>query len=119
MNALASSLAMQYVNKFTPELLFCKVPAPMASFRVPSGLSPSHPSLDSVAHHSSPDKVAQVKAEIDRLDDTFSDRMFDAEVELAKQESKDPSYLMNFCHRLLSLSVSQKASHTKCFRENE
>ena len=81
--------------------------------------SPGDLTLGPLPHPSSSpppsDKVLQVRTEIDQLDDTFSDRMFDAEMELAKRGSKDPAFFMKFRHRLLSLPVSQKATHTKFF----
>ena len=45
--------------------------------------------------------------------------MLEAQSELCLRESVDPSFLTNFCDRLLGLPVAQKATHTKCFSESE
>ena len=67
----------------------------------------------------STDRVSQVRDDIERFDDTFSNLMFEARSELCLRESVDPSFLDKFCDRLLGLSVAKKATHTKFFRENE
>ena len=95
MKALAETLATQQclggtptsaaVN-LTPDLPSSPVTAPQASGPQTSGSSPSDPSLSPVARPSSPsspsDRVSQVRAEIDRLSDTFSDRMSDTRDEI-------------------------------------
>ena len=93
---------------------------------VPSGPPASGPAageLCPVATPSSPtpstDRVSQVRDDIERFDDTFSNLMFEARSELCLRESVDPSFLDKFCDRLLGLSVAKKATHTKFFRENE
>ena len=93
---------------------------------VPSGPPASGPAageLCPVATPSSPtpstDRVSQVRDDIERFDDTFSDLMFEARSELCLKESVDPSFLDKFCDRLLGLSVAKKATHTKFFRESE
>ena len=93
---------------------------------VPSGPPASGPAageLCPVATPSSPtpstDRVSQVREDIERFDDTFSNLMFEARSELCLRESVDPSFLDKFCDRLLGLPVAQKATHTKFFRENE
>ena len=93
---------------------------------VPSGPPASGPAageLCPVATPSSPtpstDRVSQVREDIERFDDTFSDLMLEAQSELCLRESVDPSFLTKFCDRLLGLSVAQKATHTKFFRESE
>ena len=67
----------------------------------------------------STDRVSQVKDDIERFDDTFSDLMLEAQSELCLRESVDPSFLTKFCDRLLCLSVAKKATHTKFFRQSE
>ena len=67
----------------------------------------------------SPDRVSQVRDDIEQFDDTISDLMFEARSELCLRESVDPSFLDKFCDRLLGLSVAKKATHTKFFRESE
>ena len=65
------------------------------------------------------DRISQVKADIDRLIDTFSDCTFDAQFEMCQKESRDQSFLDKFRCHLLSLPVAPKAPHTKFFRESE
>ena len=132
MKALAETLATQQclggtptsaaVN-LTPDLPSSPVTAPEASGPQTSGSSPSDPSLGPVARPSSPsspsDRVSQVRAEIDRLSDTFSDLMSDTRDEMCMRESVDPAFLKRFRDRLLDLPVAKKAPHTKFFRESE
>ena len=130
MNALAETLATQQclggtptsaaVN-LTPDLPSSPATAPEASGPQTSGSSPSDPSLGPVVHPSSPsspsDRVSQVRTEIDRLSDTFSDLMSDTRDEMCMREGVDPAFLKRFRDRLLDLPVAKKAPHTKFFRE--
>ena len=130
MKALAETLANQQclggtptsaaVN-FNPDLPSSPVTAPEASGPQTSGSSPSDPSLSPMARPSSPsspsDRVSQVRAEIDRLSDTFSDLMSDTRDEMCMRESVDPAFLKRFRDRLLDLPVAKKAPHTKFFDE--
>ena len=130
MKALAETLATQKclggtpisgaVN-LTPDLPSSPATAPEASGPQTDGSSPTHPSLSPVAHPSSPsspsDRVSQVRAEIDRLSDTFSDLMSDTRDEICMRESLDPAFLKRFRDRLLDLPVAKKAPHTKFFHE--
>ena len=127
MNALAETLATRQGLGGTPTItLTPNLPssqattAPEESVPQTSGSSPSHPSLGPVVHTLSPsDRVAQVRAEIDRLSDAFSDLMSDTRDELCTRESVDPAFLNKFRDRLLDLPVAQKAPHAKFFRQNE
>ena len=128
MKALAETLATQQclggtptsaaVN-LTPDLPSSPATAPDASDPQTSGSSPSDPSLGPVARPSSPsspsDRVSQVRAEIDRLSDTFSDLMSDSRDEMWMRESVNPSFLDKFRDRLLDLPVTKKAPHAKFF----
>ena len=128
---LADRLASQYCGRtptsaavnLTPDLPSSPATAPEASGPQTSGSSPSDPSLGPVARPSSPsspsDRVSQVRAEIDRLSDTFSDLMSDTRDEMCMRESVDPAFLKKFRDRLLDLPVAKKAPHTKFFRESE
>ena len=128
---LANRLASQYCGRtptsaavnLTPDLPSSPATAPEASGPQTSGLSLSDPSLGPVARPSSPsspsDRVSQVRAEIDRLSDTFSDLMSDTRDEMCMRESVDPAFLKRFRDRLLDLPVAKKAQHTKFFRESE
>ena len=130
MKALAETLATQQclggtptsaaVN-LTPDLPSSPATAPEASGPQTSGSSPSDPSLGPVARPSSPsspsDRVSQVRAEIDRLSDTFSDLMSDTRDEMCMRESVNPAFLDKFRDRLLDLPVAKKSPHTKFFRE--
>ena len=132
MKALAETLAIQQclggtptsaaVN-LTPDLPSSPATAPEASGPQTSGSSPSDPSLGPVARPSSPsspsDRVSQVRAEIDRLSDTFSDLMSDTRDEMCMRESVDPVFLKRFRDRLLDLPVAQNAPHAKFFHKNE
>ena len=132
MKALAETLATQQclggtltsaAINLTPDLPSFPATAPEASGPQTSGSSPSDPSLGPVTHPSSPsspsDRVSQVRAEIDRLSDTFSDLMSDTRDEMCMRESVDPAFLDKFRDRLLDLPVAKKAPHTKFFRESE
>ena len=131
MKALAETLATQQclggtptsaaVN-MTPDLPSSPATAPEASGPQTSGSSPSDPSLGPVARPSSPssptDRVSQVRAEIDRLSDTFSDLMSDTRDEMCTRAIANPSFLKRFRDRLLDLPVAKKAPHTKFFHEH-
>ena len=93
---------------------------------VPSGPPASGPAageLCPVDTPSSPtpstDRVSQVRDDIEQFVDSFSDLMFEAQSELCLRESVDPSFLANFCSRLLGLPVAKKATHVKFFRKSE
>ena len=128
---LADRIASQYCGRtpasaavnLTPDLPSSPATAPEASGPQTSGSSPSDPSLGPVARPSSPsspsDRVSQVRAEIDRLSDTFSDLMSDTRDEMCIRESVDPAFLKRFRDRLLDLPVAKKAPHTKFFHESE
>ena len=89
----------------------------------PPASGPAAGELCPVATPSSPtpstDRVSQVRDDIERFVDSFSDLMLEAQSELCLRESVDPSFLTKFCDRLLGLPVAQKATHTKFFRESE
>ena len=128
---LADRLTSQYCGRtptsaavnLTPDLPSSPATAPEASGPQTSGSSPSDPSLGPVARPLSPsspsDRVSQVRAEIDRLSDTFSDLMSDTRDEMCTRESVDPSFLKKSIDFLLGLPVAQKAPHAKFFRECE
>ena len=128
---LGGTLTSQYCGRtptstavnLTPDLPSSPVTAPEASGPQTSGSSPSDPSLGPVARPSSPsspsDRVSQVRAEINRLSDTFSDLMSDTRDEMCMKESINPSFLDKFRDRLLDLPVAQNAPHAKFFRESE
>ena len=89
----------------------------------PPASGPAAGELCPVATPSSPtpstDRVSQVREDIERFVDSFSDLILEAQSELCLRESVDPSFLTKFCDRLLVLPVAQKATHTKFFRESE
>ena len=129
MKALAETLTTQQCLGGTPTSaavnltpdLPSSATAPEASGPQTSESSPSDPSLGPIARPSSPsspsDRVSQVRAEIDRLSDTFSDLMSDTRDEMCMRESADPAFLKRFRDRLLDLPVAKKAPHTKFFHE--
>ena len=132
LNSLAETIASQHCSRETstsaaidmsPDLPSPPATAPEASGPQTSGSSPNDPSLGPVVRPSSPsspsDRVSQVRAEIDRLSDTFSDLMSDTRDELCTRESVDPSFLKKFRDRLLDLPVAKKAPHARFFQRNE
>ena len=128
---LADKLASQFCGRtptsavvnLTHDLPSSSAIASEASGPQTSGSSPSDPSLGPVARPSSPsspsDRVSQVRIEIDRLSDTFSDLMSDTRDEMCMRESVDPTFLEKFRDRLLDLPVTKKAPHAKFFYKNE
>ena len=93
---------------------------------VPSGPPASGPAAGELCPMDTPssptpstDRVSQVRDDIERFVDSFSDLMFEAQSELCLRESVDPSFLANFCSRLLGLPVAKKATHVKFFRKSE
>ena len=125
--SLADRLASQHCGRtpssvaisLTPDLPSSPATAPESSCPQTRGSSPSDPSLGPLAHPSSPsspsDRVSQVRAEIDRLSDTFSDLMSDTRDEMCTRESVNPAFLDKFRDRLLDLPVTKKAPHAKFF----
>ena len=128
MKTLAASLATRQclggtltsaAVSVTPDLPSSQATPPEAVGPVTSGSTPRHPSLGLVARPSSPsDRVAQVRAKIDQLSDTFSDLMSDTRDEMCARESIDPAFLKKFRDRLLDLPVAKKSPHTKFFRDH-
>ena len=86
----------------------------------PPPIPPDQPPLSS---HQPPTptfwSLEKVKATIQELEDQFSDLMSDTEDEIGEREIKDQKFLKRFRHRILTMSVSRKATHVKFFRENE
>ena len=81
---------------------------------------PGQPLVSSVACPTpTSDRVSQVKADIDQLENTFADLMLATLLELCTKESRDPIFLKQFRFLLLSLPVAKKAIHTKFFHESE
>ena len=125
MRALAETLATQECLGGIPtsgaDVPSSPATAPEASSPQTDGSSSNELSLGPVAHPSSPsspsDRVSQVRAEIDRLNDTFSDLMSDTRDELCMRECVDPAFFKRFRDRLLDLPVAKKAPHTKFFHE--
>ena len=129
--ALAERLACRYcggtptsaATNSTSEISTVPTAPPEASGLQISGSSLSRLSLSPVAHPSSPSSpsevVSQVRTEIDRLSDTFSDLMSETRDEMCMRESVNPAFLKRFRDRLLDLPVAKKAPHAKFFRESE
>ena len=125
MNVLAKEIAAKKCLSVAPASVDVshQMTPPVVVASGPPASGPAAGELCPVATPSSPtpstDRVSQVRDDIERFDDTFSDLMLEAQSELCLRESVDPSFLTQFCDRLLGLSVAQKATHTKFFRENE
>ena len=66
-----------------------------------------------------PVKVAQAKATIEHLEDSFSDIISDTCEELCEKESKDPKFFNKFRTKLLFLPVAKKRIHVKFFHDSE
>ena len=128
MNVLAKEIAAKKCLSVAPASVDVnqsshQMTPPVVVASGPPASGPAAGELCPVATPSSPtpstDRVSQVREDIERFDDTFSNLMFEARSELCLRESVDPSFLDKFCDRLLGLSVAKKATHTKFFRENE
>ena len=65
------------------------------------------------------EKIAQAKATIEHLEDSFSDVMSDTCEQLCEKESKDPKFFNRFRNKLLLLPVPKKRIHIKFFHESE
>ena len=112
-------------------------PTPSQQFSVPNTqsspdkatLQPSSPEVDPLSPPNDvpqpitpevdPKKVAEAKATIEHLEDSFSDVMSDTCEELCEKESKDPKFFNRFRTKLLLLQVAKKRIHVKFFRESE
>ena len=128
MDVLAKDLAIQHGLPAAPASVDVnqsshQMTPPVVVPSSPPASGPAACELNPVATPSSPtpstDRVSQVGDNIERFDDTFSNLMFETRSELCLRESVDPSFLDRFCSRLLGLSVAQKATHVKFFRESE
>ena len=124
--ALADRLARQYCGSQIPTASVSCTDLPTSLARTSDACShgqssPSDSSLHPMACSSSPsspsDRVSQVRAEIDRLSDTFSDLISDTRDEMCVRQGVEPSFLKKFRDRLLDLPVSKKAPHVKFFDE--
>ena len=76
-------------------------------------VSPTHPLT------SNTDRVQQVKADIEQLQDSFAGVMSKTRLALCKKESNNPEFLDDFRDYLLFLPLSKRATHAKFFRESE
>ena len=82
-------------------------------------LSPPNDVSQPITPEVDPEKVAEAKATIEHLEDSFSDVMSDTCEELCEKESKDPKFFNRFRTKLLLLQVAKKRIHVKFFRESE
>ena len=82
-------------------------------------LSPPNDAPQPISPDVDPEKVAEAKATIEHLEDSFSDVMSDTCEELCEKESKDPKFFNRFRTKLLLLQVAKKRIHVKFFRESE
>ena len=125
LNALAGKIASQQTTPTQQIINMTSSPpppiesVPLTNDSPSSGLNTVACTTPSSLTSTNDDRISQVKADIDRLIDTFSDRTFDAQFEMCQKESRDQSFLDRFRCHLLSLPVAQKAPHTKFFRESE
>ena len=123
MNVLAREIATQHGLSVAPASVDVnqsshQMTPPVVVASGPPASGPAAGELCPVATPST-DRVSQVREDIERFVDSFSDLMLEAQSELCLRESVDPSFLTKFCDRLLVLPVAQKATHTKFFRESE
>ena len=128
MKALSHTLATRQLLWGTPTTAAVSLTPNLSSSPVmtapeagnPQTSGSTEPSLGPVARPYSPsDRVSQVRAEIDRLTDTFSDLMSNTRDEMCARENANPSFLDKFRDRLLDLPVAKKAPHAKFFYKNE
>ena len=82
-------------------------------------VDPESPPDDAITPEVDPEKVAQAKATIEHLEDSFSDVMSDTCEELCEKESQDSKFFKRFRNKLLLLPVAKKRIHIKFFRESE
>ena len=110
-----SRVTQQAVEDVTPDPT-----APVEGVPESSELAPS--SLTTVATttpSSTTDRVSQVRAEIKRLRHAFSSQIFEAQYEMCKYETSDPTFLDKFRFHLLGLPVVLPATHERFFRDIE
>ena len=65
------------------------------------------------------ERVAQVRAEIEKFEEEFSNLKSDTREFLSDKESQDPKFLARFRDHLLDLPVSKRTFHAKFFYKNE
>ena len=131
LKALAERVARQYILKPLTSSVVDPSPHPTTALVPTQGISQDTESSPSV-HPLSPvvyttpsslttssDRVSHVRATIDLLDDTFSDILFDTQLQMCDRESEDSKFLDRFRSRLLALPVAKKSTHAKFFRDSE
>ena len=94
----------------TPEPAIVAVaptPAPTATSATPTQSEP----VDD-------ERVAQVRASIERFEDEFSDLFVDAQLSWSEREARERLFTKRFRAHLLALPVSKKASHIKFFQQH-
>ena len=84
--------------------------APVAP--TPAAVQPLNPAIISSQVSA---RVAEVKAAIEKFEDTFSELMSDTRSSMSDRESQDRKFLDKFHDHLLVLPVSMRAIHIKFF----
>ena len=141
MNALAKEVVSMYISKgeeaavptISPASLTSFTPPPLQPLGMPAQLNagpfpptvamttatvkPLVPALQSTAVNM--ERVAEVKAEIEKFEEEFSNIKSDTRAYLSDKESQDPKFLARFRDHLLDLPVSKRAIHATFFYKNE
>ena len=94
--------------------------APVLAPAVVDSVEPSHSAIIPTQSSAvSVESVAEVKATIEQLEDTFTDLMSETRSSLSNQETQDPKFLDRFRDHLLVLPIAKKAIHAKFFYRSE
>ena len=112
------ALTPQAVEDVTPDPVTPVEGVPESSELAPSSLTTVATTTPS-SSSSTTDRVSQVKAEIKRLRHAFSSQIFEAQYEMSKYETSDPTFLDKFRFHLLGLPVALPAAHERFFRDSE
>ena len=92
-------------------------PLPPTVTMTTATVKPPVPALQSPAV--SMERVAEVKAEIEKFEEEFSNIKSDTRAFLSDKESQDAKFLARFRDHLLDLPVSRRAIHARFFYKNE
>ena len=143
-NSVAKEVESAYISKgkqgsaltSSPTPLTSATPLPLQSVYTPAKLETAPPSVTfspttasieplvpSINPTKSPavnkKKVAEVKAEIEKFEEKFSNLKSDTRAFLSDKESQDPRFLARFRDHLLDLPVSKRVIHARFFYKNE
>ena len=144
MHVLAKEVESTYISKGEEAAVLTTSSAPLISATPPPQLSvdtpaqleaaPLPPTVTTTTETAKPlvpainpaqspavnmERVAQVRAEIERFEEEFSNLKSDTREFLSDKESQDPKFLARFRDHLLDLPVSKITFHATFFYKNE